>query len=293
MEFPGVRTWWKGDMIGRPGDVLDTFRTCIASGQGDPMAVDGNNERTTFYHHNGTVEQLKYLLDQDVFFIDFFGYSTDGPCVLNEIHRLRLDFFELVHSRICSALENLPCREDQWFETRHLRSIVEMAWNTVSDDATKLLRLTDMTKRMVLSGSDIHGLDFISSRHRPNTTNVTHLFSLVLGSSEGARFILSQDVSKPEEHRGSVAVIQAWLVGLWEADVDLEKYLKEEERLAGVRKASDELIPWGSHEMIRPSYDLYFTYGKYPSDCSVTYKTAVRYRQDGPTESSMDESLGV
>ena len=209
VTYPGIRTWWKRDMVNRPADVLDTFRICIEGGQSDLMAGDGNNERTTFYHHHGTVEQLKYLLDQDVFFIDLFGESLECSCILNEIHRLRFDFFELVHGRVCLPLKSVTCRKFQWYKTRHLRSIAEMAWDVVSDDTTKLSQLTSITKTMALSGSDIHGLDFISSRRRPNTTYVTHLFSLVLGSLGGSRLVGGQDNIRPEEHRDSAAVIHA------------------------------------------------------------------------------------
>ena len=289
VTYPGIRAWWKGDMVNRPADVLDTFWICIESGQSDPMAGDGNNGRTTFYHHHGTIEQLKYLLDQDIFFVDLFGESLECACILNEIYRMRFDFFELVHERVCLALRSVTCKKLQWYKVRHLRSIAEMAWDAISDDVTKLSQLTSMTKTMALSESDIHGLDFISSRRRPNTAYVTHLFSLVLGSSGGSRLIGGQDSIRSEEHRNPAAVVHAWLVGLWEANVDLEIYLKEEERLARMRRAEDESFPWAVHENIRPLYDLHFTYGKHPIDCSVTLERVIMRRQECVEQGSIED----
>ena len=280
-------------MINRSSDVFDTFRICISNGYGDPMAIDGNNRRTVFYHHNGTVEQLKFLLDQEIFFIDVFGESNEGPCVLNDIHRLRFDFFELIHERVCTVLESITCGKLQWYKIRYLRRVVEMSWNTISDDASKLLRLANITKTMVLRGAEIHELDYFNSRRRPNNSNVTHLFWLILGSSGGgARLTFSQDDVKTEGHQVSAAVIHAWLLELWEAGVDLESYLKED-RLAEMRRAEDESFPWAPQERVRPLYDFHFTYGKHPIDCSVVYKTIMMHRKDRHKEASFDEFLGT
>ena len=64
----------------RPSDVLNTIRILIENGGSDPMIIDGHSQ-TALHYHTGSLEQFKYILNQDYFQVDLLQRDHKGDTI--------------------------------------------------------------------------------------------------------------------------------------------------------------------------------------------------------------------
>ncbi|KAL8904039.1 MAG: hypothetical protein Q9207_003531 [Kuettlingeria erythrocarpa] len=212
---------------------LDTFRVLAENG-GDPMASNTKGD-TALHLHTGATHQFQYLLQQEQFVTDCTQLNYDGDTI-TERHARWWWSQGPVRARLAFEHENIQRRkfcEDAPSKTppfpitsrtlllhetaRHLRHFFIKDDRVAFDSALQLVRMLHNEH------VDIHDIE------DEGPHQYTPLAQIKTIASE---IEISPDGLERESHITN-AVLDEWLRTLQESDVDLEQYVREEERLIG------------------------------------------------------------
>ncbi|KAI4112228.1 MAG: hypothetical protein LQ338_008332 [Usnochroma carphineum] len=205
----------------------DTMRVLVENGA-DPMARNINGD-TALHLHTGASQQFQYLLHQEEFFTDCAQLNSHGDTIA-ERHarwywpegpvraRLALEHEITERRNLCkyrSSQSPITSRTLLLHETAsHLRHFF-------TRDAHDFESALQLVQTLVREGVDIHSVLDEGTRKNTPLAQITTIATEVEMSQEGLE----------EERQITNLVLDEWLRTLGEAHVDVQQYVKEEERL--------------------------------------------------------------
>ena len=269
----------------RTSDVLSTLRILVEQGASDPIATDSYGY-TVLHLHTGTLEQFKYLLDQDHFQVDLMMCNHDGYTV-SELHAASCwsespDLTWLAWQRESLCKQRRLCSSEDSFHHGKLLHETALRLTEHFDREESAESSFLLIRQLIESGTDPHAkLDWWG--------DLTPLAQIpnVFGSWNGN----PDEVRKLKEARNIrlAFTLRKWLKTLRDAGVEIKTYMAEEEKQALRRKEEGgwEICWWDHSKEFRVEWE--FHYRERAEDCSITSSYEIRQKNVSKDDDDDDD----
>ncbi|MCJ1438870.1 hypothetical protein MMC27_008260 [Xylographa pallens] len=222
-------------------DILDTFRVLIEQGQSDPMAIDihGNS---ALHLYTGSWNDFHYLLNQGNYHVDIIQLADHGLSLAQH----HAQWAWPTSSRIATfAFEQEKLLEAQYHSPQNPRALPKSSEISILQGAVRFMiqhydgtrssveYAISLVRQLISSGIDLHGVIYHPRLETEFTAiDLITMMTLLTGPHD-------TEENMQEAEARLIPCFKLWLNILRDANIDVKRYLSEEERLASSKKQRD------------------------------------------------------
>ncbi|KAL8711001.1 MAG: hypothetical protein Q9225_007198 [Loekoesia sp. 1 TL-2023] len=229
----------------RSSRFLDTIRILVENG-GDPMISNVNGD-TALHLHTGAIAQFQYLLQQEKSVTECFR-ENNGSDTIAERHArwywaqgpakatIALKYENEQKRQVCKQVSEWPPPFSLTSKTLLLHEMASHLKHFFERDANDFFETLLLIQTLIKEGVDIHNVcDGGFQYHKTPLIQITNISNEIELSQKGL----------DQEAHVTNRVLDAWLDALAVANVDLQRYIEEEERLIQTSGIGQQ---WESYE---------------------------------------------
>ena len=272
-------------------NAIDTFRVLVEHGGSDPMQSD-QYHRTALHQHHESTDILRYMLHQERFQIDLLEVDNFGQTVVDRQLRLpySLGVIDLILNEF--SAQRYMCRLSlDNYNLRFLHTLMERFAAQHSRERACSTNSYKMLNYLIQAKVDLHGI-------LPDRYGSTLMTALRIAANGNSITLSCRDPKRQARFKDKTLdmSLRAWLRVLRENNVDLQRYLREEERLSQTLQpmtylpqyfhGENEEISFNSRLIYKLEWHFAYHGNENANSVSVEYvlenteKTAVRQREE-------------